>query len=56
MTSCFANRLTGYTKIKTRKMSSTLIGQELNTVVCFGKGRKTTILSYNKEYSITVLF
>ena len=33
--SCFANRLTGYTKSKTRKISNTLIGQELNAFVYF---------------------
>ena len=35
VTSCFANRFTGYTISRTRKMSSTLIGQDLNTVVYF---------------------
>ena len=35
VTSCFANRLTGYTKSKTRKISNTLIGQELNAFVYF---------------------
>ena len=53
-TSCFANRLTGYTKSKTREMSSTLIGQELNTVVYFLIHQKLDGKHSTKEPEITV--